>query len=216
MPLYIPRLEQGSYRDICPSCGRDSTLSVTVTRTKALWFCHRAACGFKGIQGGSNLGVGQKAQDEVDFDNYIPSNSLYIPYPVKDNDMVVRGYVSHAIDKTTKPKRLLRKSESWCGLAFVRKIIGKEVLLVEDILSARAMSPHYPTVALLGVHLNYAKVDYLYSIGVTKAHIALDNDATLQAIKTKRLHCLIDRVILLQRDLKDETEEKLIEIAESL
>ena len=219
MTLYIPRLQQGSYRDICPECGVAGTLSVTVRQTKALWFCHRASCGYKGGQGGTNF---EPKTPKPNYLTYaegrdIPWLPEYTKYPVKDNEGTVRGYVLHAIDKNiTSPKRKLYKDEDWCGLAFPRRVVYKHVLLVEDILSARAMSTYFPTAALLGIHLNHAKVDYLYNEGITKATVALDNDATLQAIRIKRLHPIVNNVILLERDLKNETDEKLQEIAEKL
>jgi len=101
-------------------------------------------------------------------------------------------------------------------LHFPAPIQSDTVLLVEDIPSANKMNPFYPCVALLGVHLNEDKIAYMNKQGITKFIIALDNDATRQAIRIARKWMVDLQVLPLERDLKDESWERLQEIAESL
>lgn len=78
------------------------------------------------------------------------------------------------------------------------------------------MNAVFPCVALLGVHLSEAKIEYLMKQAIINFIIALDNDATRQAIKIARKYCINTRILPLERDLKDEPYERLIEIAEKL
>ena len=95
-------------------------------------------------------------------------------------------------------------------------ITGKHVILVEDIISANKMNPYFPCVALLGVHLNEEKMEHLLKLGISHVIIALDNDATRQAIRIARKWCVNTSILPLARDLKDESDEALQEIAEYL
>lgn len=101
-------------------------------------------------------------------------------------------------------------------LHFPSPINSSSVIVVEDIVSANKMNPHFPCVALLGVHLNEEKLSYLLNLGITRVIIALDNDATLQALRIAKKFCVDTRVLHLRRDFKDDTEENLKAIAEKL
>lgn len=87
---------------------------------------------------------------------------------------------------------------------------------MEDVISANKMNVYFPCVALLGVHLSVEKVEYLLTQGISSVIIALDNDATRQAIKLARKYAIASYVLPLQRDFKDEAEERLQQIAEEL
>jgi len=78
------------------------------------------------------------------------------------------------------------------------------------------MNPVFPCVALLGVHLSEEKIECLMKQAIINFIIALDNDATRQAIRIARKYCINTTVLPLERDLKDEPYERLIEIAEGL
>lgn len=106
--------------------------------------------------------------------------------------------------------------KDWCKLHFPSPTNSNIVLLVEDIISAEKMNPFFPCVALLGVHLSEDKVNYLLTQGITSVIIALDNDATRQAIRLARKFAIASYILPLQRDFKDETEERLQEIARGL
>lgn len=137
---------------------------------------------------------------------------------VKDNQGNTRGAVYRRSPELPKsfPKDINRIERGWCKLHFPVPIRASTCLLVEDIISANKMCPYYPCVALLGVHLNEEKVEYLLTQGISSVIIALDNDATRQAIKLARRFAIASYVYPLQRDLKDETDERLQEIAEEL
>lgn len=101
-------------------------------------------------------------------------------------------------------------------LHFPSPIRSKSVIVVEDIPSANKMDRYYPCVALLGTHLNEEKLSYLLNLGIRHVIIALDNDATRKAVMLSRKFCVNTTILPLQRDLKDETDERLKEIATSL
>ena len=135
-----------------------------------------------------------------------------------DNLGEERGVVYRIKDKSDKslPKDMNEVDKDWCMLHFPAPISGGSVILVEDIISANKMFPHFPCVALLGVHLNEKKMEYLLQQGVNHVIIALDNDATRQAIRIARKWIVKLTILPLARDLKDETDERLQEIAEGL
>lgn len=114
------------------------------------------------------------------------------------------------------PKDINEIDEDWVKLHFPSPVKGDSVVLVEDIISANKFNPLFPCVALLGVHLSEEKINYLMKLGITNFIIALDNDATRQAIRIARKYCINTTVLPLERDLKDESFERLIEIAEEL
>ena len=139
----------------------------------------------------------------------------YLPRLVVDNQGVLRGIVYRRTAVLPKhyPKDINRIDPHWCKLHFPSPMDCSIVLLVEDIISAEKMNPYFPCVSLLGVHLSEDKVDYLLTQGITSVIIALDNDATLQAIRLARKFAIASYILPLQRDFKDETDERLEEIA---
>jgi len=114
------------------------------------------------------------------------------------------------------PKNINDVQQDWCMLHFPATVQGRSVILVEDIASAEKMFPYYPCVALLGVNLNEVKMEYLLQQGINHVIIALDNDATRQAIRIARKWIVKLSILPLERDLKDETDERLKEIAEGI
>lgn len=92
----------------------------------------------------------------------------------------------------------------------------RSVIVVEDIPSANKMDRYYPCVALLGTNLNAEKIEYLLNLGIRHVIIALDNDATRQAVRLARKFMVSTSILPLQADLKDQTEEQLQEIARRL
>ena len=101
-------------------------------------------------------------------------------------------------------------------LHFPSPIRSKQVIVVEDIPSANKMDKYFPCVALLGTNLNEEKLKYLLTLGIRHVIIALDNDATRQAIRLARKYCMTTTILPLQRDLKDESDEQLGVIAQQL
>lgn len=113
-------------------------------------------------------------------------------------------------------KDINRIEEDYVGLHFPSRPTSDTVILVEDIPSANAMDEFFPTVALLGVHLSEKKLEYLVNIGIRRVIIALDNDATRQAIRLAKRFLITTHVLVLQKDLKDQTKEQLAELASKL
>lgn len=201
--LYIPPKISGTYREDCPKCRGKATLSVSVEERGAKWFCHRAACGYKGKDGvftGENRKPTRaNVKDRVDG---------YNAYPVKDNEQEVKGWVHHAIDSSTKPKRIMYLEDGWCGLAFPRRVTSRYIVLVEDVISATRLSINEPCAALLGVYLSDEKIKYLHSVGISDIILALDNDATLTAVKSWKKSAAISSVWGLKKDIKDMDSEE--------
>jgi hypothetical protein len=114
------------------------------------------------------------------------------------------------------PKDINVIDEEWVMLHFPSPLRSRSVILVEDIPSANKMDKFYPCVALLGTNLNDKKLDYLLSLGINHVIIALDNDATRKAIKLAKKFMINTSILPLQKDLKDQTDEQLQEIARRL
>lgn len=80
-------------------------------------------------------------------------------------------------------------------------------MLVEDQVSAIKVAPFHHSLALLGTNLSEAKVlEILYADKYDRIYLALDNDATMEAIKTQlkwrdRMPNMM--VLGLQKDIKD-------------
>ena len=117
---------------------------------------------------------------------------------------------------SSKPKTINDFKEGWVGLHFPQIIGSSEALLVEDMFSAEAMSPLYPTIALLGTTLNEKKIDYLIKCGIINLSIALDADATRKAIALQRKWWMIKKIVPLRKDLKNCTPVELLKIREQL
>lgn len=117
---------------------------------------------------------------------------------------------------TCRPKDLNQIDKDWCMLHFPSPINSSSVILVEDIISANKMHKYFPTVALLGTNLNEEKLEYLFQNGIRHVIIALDNDATRKAIKLAKKFCISCSILPLRKDLKDEEDEYLYQIAEKL
>jgi hypothetical protein len=128
----------------------------------------------------------------------------YIRYPIYCNEHICRGWEYRAIDKKRMPKATRAVDSDWVGLHFPRRVTSDEIpLLVEDRRSAEALAPMYPTIALLGTLINTRKVDYLLEQGIRHTTLALDEDASAKALHYKMEWHIIDKVMLLTKDVKD-------------
>ena len=206
-------------RFLCPFCNsKESTLAVFRIGSKIGYRCHRACCNASGAFYERGEYVDTTSEEKPVVALSVPSEGLYSRREVLDEDGNSRGAVYRRKSTTPRhlPKDINRIDKDWIGLHFPAPLSGKTVIVVEDIISANRMSKYFPCVALLGVHLNENKVSYLCRLGISHIIIALDNDATRQAIKLARRFVIQTSVLPLQRDFKDETEETLIEIAEGL
>jgi hypothetical protein len=120
--------------------------------------------------------------------------------------------------KPKEPKTLHFREldEQWLGW-FTSDSGGMPIVLVEDVISAIKVSRHFIAVSLMGTNISYDDI-----IEVSKFSdnivLCLDRDATEKAFGyQKRFKYLAPhlRVVPLQRDLKYESEERIIGIIQS-
>jgi hypothetical protein len=216
MKKLLSTLTNGRHRIVCPSCnggnGRERSLSVELSDSSARWWCFRAGCEERGGWGNTQRmetnAVIKQAKD-VDLQGYVR-------LPIKDCDGHCKGWEYRAISKRTQPKSKLNTDSDWCNLHFPSRITQGHVLLVEDRASANKMFPYFPTVALLGVHLNANKIEYMLQCGIKGGIIALDEDATSQAVKILREESFVSSILTLERDLKDEPPSRLLQITKRI
>lgn len=218
----LPSLHEGYNRLVCPFCSggskKEKSFVVTKQGRDLQYMCHRASCNARGSTKTRTHTVAETSYHPAPVTLPDPNSAHYARRDVKDNTGKSRGAVWRRKKDAPKelPKDINRIDSDWCKLHFPAPIRAKTVILVEDIISANKMNRFYPCIALLGVHLNEAKLEYLIECGVSNIILALDNDATRQAIRIARKWCISTKIMPLQRDLKDETDERLKEIAEGL
>lgn len=140
--------------------------------------------------------------------------------PVRNPLGLVRGYevrrskvqVPHVKSAKTKPYRLV--DEPW--LAWFDTIAAGTVVLVEDFLSALKVSRHFQTVCLLGSHISEEMLlEIIGVVGNRDVVVALDADATSKAIKfiaENRFIAPNFRAVVLSKDLKYESDKRIVEI----
>lgn len=139
-----------------------------------------------------------------------------LTFPVRDVYGARRGWVLRAIDRAVTPKALTYGT----GPAWHLQVDDGPVVLVEDIPSAVRLSKHVRACALLGTSVTEDAADEIYSMAQdSHVVIALDNDATLCALKLARefsLYWTDVHVKPLQKDVKDMTEEELCQLIDGL
>ncbi len=225
-------LQEGVTRHVCPSCegGSKNEKSLVCTKEgrRIRWFCHRASCGYRGssvLSGGKLWAETTSESDDSLFNDSLLSGNTYTlntagreRREVRDHKGAVRGavYRKPKGSNIVGPKDLNDIDKNWCKLHFPSPLTSDSLILVEDIPSAEKMDKHYPTVSLLGVNLNEAKLNLLLDNGVKRVIIALDNDATRFALRIAKKYMIETTVLPLERDLKDETNERLIKIAQDI
>ena len=86
--------------------------------------------------------------------------------------------------------------------------------MVEDAFSAIRLSKYTTSIALLGTNLNPSRIHEILSAKAEDYYLWLDGDAFSLAIKyaIKYKHLMKLNVCKLQRDIKDLTEDELIEL----
>ena len=116
------------------------------------------------------------------------------------------------------PKARTYVQEGYSRLHFPGRTASElrsEVMAVEDIPSAEALSLYFPTVAILGSYLTTAQCEHLLRSGVDVVHLALDEDASAKSINQSRRHLAMDvRPVLLAKDPKDMDDAELLELTE--
>ena len=134
---------------------------------------------------------------------------------VRDYYKQLRGYVLRS--ETQQPKALTQVP-GYCRLHFpYLSSPSKELVLVEDILSAEILAPYIPTAALLGSVLTSDQLDYLLSCGVRRVVFCLDEDASHKAIKqARKLRSVLNAgIVYCPKDPKDMTNQELTNTARS-
>ena len=146
---------------------------------------------------------------------YAPDENR-VAYPIFSPTGLRRGWVLRSYDRFARRKVLTRMDVIEPHLSWYRPHMGDQVLVVEDIPSAVRAAWYVDTVALCGGTCGpeYALEIQRYYPNVTWA---LDADATTQAINLHRKYGTLfesSTVLVLEKDIKDMTEEELCTIME--
>lgn len=133
--------------------------------------------------------------------------------PVQDFRSERTGVVLRALDGR-KPKTLTHTEEGAIAWYVNNSPTYPGVIIVEDQLSAIRASDYLTSVALLGTHLNEERVYQIRDSGYRPVYLALDRDAWQVAVKYAiRYRSIIQpRLVRLERDLKDESNQGLSEV----
>lgn len=129
--------------------------------------------------------------------------------PVRDRKGELYGFTARKIDSQNGPKTLSFIEDS--RGAWYTKLYSKEIMLVEDQLSAIRVADYMNSVALLGTNVSESLVRELIAGGYTTVYVALDKDAYRKAISI--VLDLRDRLPIKSihqlTDAKDKTREEL-------
>ena len=141
-----------------------------------------------------------------------------VAYPIFSPLGARRGYVLRSYDRRERTKTLTYMDVEEPHLSWYRHINSPTVVVVEDIPSAVRASLYTDAVALCGAECN---TEYAAEIAQYYRHVvwALDADATAQAINLAREHNLLfesSNVLVLERDFKDQAEEEIKCLIQSL
>lgn len=131
--------------------------------------------------------------------------------PVKNFRGERLGVVLRALDNR-KPKTLTHTEKD--AIAWYTNRSKAGVIIVEDQLSAIRASDYLTSVALLGTHLNDQRVQEIRDSGCSPVYLALDRDAWSTAVRyaIRYRNELRPQLIQLERDLKDESNQRLSEL----
>lgn len=145
-----------------------------------------------------------------------------ISFPIFGPDSRKRGENYRSYEEGVKPKALIKLrdtdvvAQSW----YKWKRKSPDLILVEDQVSAIKMAKHMHAISLMGTNLSEAKVlEIMYNGDYDHVYIALDADATHEAIKTQlrwreRMPNL--RVLGLPLDIKDMDDKEFKNFLERL
>lgn len=218
----LPSLHEGQQRIVCPFCeggsSKERSFVITKQGSSVFYVCHRASCNARGKAVTKRNMFAEDTPMSVKRKQTPPSEALYCPRIVLNHlgEEVGRVWRRRPTAPQNLPKDINVIDEGWCMLHFPSPPEGDTCVIVEDIPSANRMDRYFPCVALLGTNFNEEKIELLLDCGIRRVIIALDEDATRKAIRLTRKYMLDTRVLPLQRDLKDESEAKLLALAEEL
>lgn len=136
-----------------------------------------------------------------------------ISFPIYGPDLKERG-ASYRSYQGANPKNVivLRDEDSISAAWYRWKRTSANLIIVEDQMSAIKMAPYLDSLALLGTNLSEAKVNEILEQKKYKhIYLCLDNDATMEAVRTqlKWRHKLPNMCIQgLGTDIKDMNDEE--------
>ena len=130
-----------------------------------------------------------------------------------------RGWVMRSINPNARQKALTYVDEGEEGISWYRNHLNAPTVVVEDMPSAVRAMRYVNAVALCGtgVSINRAKEISKYAVGTI--YMALDQDATDQSFKIVNKWSLLwgdVKVLPLQKDMKDTSEDELCQILSQL
>lgn len=142
-----------------------------------------------------------------------------VAYPIYGPDSRPRGAVFRSYEGRT-PKSLTQLNDGALGMAWYKWVRSSKILvLTEDQMSAIKLAPHYHAAALLGTELTDAKVAELRSQNYERIYLALDRDATMEALRSQhRLRNELPNLLVLPlpKDVKDMDEQDLTNLLRRL
>lgn len=139
-----------------------------------------------------------------------------VAFPIFSPMGVRRGWVLRSYEPFASLKALTRMDVEEPHLSYYRPNNSPWIVVVEDVPSAVRASRYVDSVALCG---SGCSTDYAMEIAAHYQRVvwALDADATRHALRLCRQHTILfeaSQVLVLERDIKDESEERLCEIME--
>lgn len=157
--------------------------------------------------------------------SYVHKTDRYA-MPVFSPTGACRGIVTKAYKDGIIPKSISYKEvdDNWMGW-YLRELVALEdsenkysqVIVVEDLVSCLKASRYYPSVALLGTHLNHKMLEEILG-RTSNVVLCLDRDATQKALDYCKEFAIFGnfRAIPLSKDIKDMNTEELADWSERL
>jgi hypothetical protein len=209
----------------CPMCNNYNTFAVTRKIGGTYWFCFHNSCRSKGKLKGT-IGKAEIVEYFYDTEKYTPEYSPPEAWfdPIRVASILGKHNILDVYQDRRIPKWLLYKSypkqnkfplvvpkHGTYYSPYYPKDIFKVGVIVEDAISAAAVSHVHDGVAILGTHIPDNYVPLLSSYD--NLFIALDEDATNKAIKYQQfLNVFVPtKIIMLDKDLKDMSKEQILE-----
>jgi len=234
--------EGQSLRTICPMChgGTTAEKSLSITRHEGLvWNCFRSKCGITGATNRATFGKSDtnpkerltwegtthelppKVAEEVQtlWGISAPESWYWttdyggrVAMSVRSAADVHTGWVLRALGPART--KVLSFIEEGLGLSWYRTHADGPTYIVEDIPSAIRVSSYANSVALLGTRITIERANEIVDFGTMPIIIALDQDATDEALRyVTRFALLLNnpRALLLKKDCKNMTEKEVKE-----
>jgi hypothetical protein len=165
-----------------------------------------------------NYGIGKVSANRAGIMYAEPAHArdgMRLFMPVRDLAGENVGYSLRAINKLVFPKTILKTVRQNQLAWYPNRTVTKNILVVEDQLSAIRAAEHITTVALLGTNLSDDRMEALCLADAGTIHLALDKDAFAKAVRfvvkyrAKSKGRL--RMIQLDQDIKNQPLNKFLE-----